>query len=180
MTLFRKKKWKKRKKETTTTKIFHNTEIYSRNRNAWIEKKKCDLFQRTKNLRLDLLPRCVLQADLLRAGNQEQSFHLLFLALKEITTPLKSQSFPPSFASLLGPRCGSLHTRIGAIRCGWSAPGLPPSDWWGTPCMCWCLYPAGELSVSCVHIVMYTTQRFFMWLAPTCHVGFLSKMLWRS
>ena len=84
------------------------------------------------------------------------------LLLKKIATSLKSQRFPPSFASFLGPWCGSLHTHISAIHCGWSAPGMPPSDWWRTPCKCWCLYLVGELSVSCVHIVVYTAHRFFM------------------
>ena len=59
--------------------------------------------------------------------------------------------FPLLFLSLLSPWCGSLHTCVSVVRCDWSTPDLLPSDWWRTPCMCWCVYPAGELSVSCVH-----------------------------
>ena len=79
----------------------------------------------------------------------------------------------PFVLSLLSPWCSSLHTRVNALRCGWSALDMPPSDWWRTPCMCWCVYPAGELSVSCVHIAVYIAHRFFRRLAPTCHVRFL-------
>ena len=70
----------------------------------------------------------------------------------------ESFAISPSFAGLLGPRCGLLHTRVGASRCHWSAPGLPPSDWWRTPSTCRCLYLAGETQVACVHIVVHTTS----------------------
>ena len=67
------------------------------------------------NLQLDLLPRCVLEADLLRAGNQEQ-------ALQTLTRPLntfqnRNAPFFCEFVTSLGAHCSArasvLYTSIG-------------------------------------------------------------------
>ena len=99
--------------------------------------------------KLDLSPRCVLQAERFWARNQERPLSPILLSLKAFRN---HKICFPFFSSLLGPRCVSLHTRVSAFRCGRSTPCPPPSDWWRMTCMPWCLSPTGELTAGCVHI----------------------------
>ena len=96
-------------------------------------------------------------------GNQERRFCLLSSAFKRKSqSPSNRNDFPPSFTNLLGPWCSSLHTRVSASRCSWSAPGLPPPDWWRVTCILWYSYSTDELFDGCVHIAVYTAQHLFM------------------
>ena len=80
-----------------------------------------ELLELVNNHWSDLLA-CVRQANqTLGAKKSRRLFRLLPLLLKKIETLLNSRRFPPSSASLLGPRCGSLHMRVSALCYGWSA-----------------------------------------------------------
>ena len=65
-------KEKEKNKRTKLKKIRRN-QIYSREQECVNRKQEMKSVSMFTNLRMDLLPRCVLLAELLRAGNQEQA-----------------------------------------------------------------------------------------------------------